>query len=43
VRIVAAVLAGFVPGFSIAYFPLQVFGIEMRLVKFSACGVRPYF
>jgi hypothetical protein len=42
-RVVAAVLGGFVPGFGIAYFPLQLFGVERRLIEFLAGGSRPCF
>jgi len=41
--VVAAVFGGFVPGFGIAYFPLQVFGIERGLFEFLAGGGRPCF
>jgi hypothetical protein len=41
--IIVAVLGGFVPGFGIAYFPLQVFGVERRLIEFFAGGRRPCF
>jgi hypothetical protein len=40
-RVVAAVFGGFVPGFGIAYFPLQVFGVERGLIEFFAGGRRP--
>jgi hypothetical protein len=36
----AAVFGGFVPGFGVAYFPLQVFGVERGLVQFFAGGLR---
>jgi hypothetical protein len=39
-RIVAAVFGGFVPGFGIAYFLLQVFGIERGLIELFAGGHR---
>ena len=42
-RIVAAFFGGFVPGFRIADFPLQVFGVERRLIEFFAGGRRPCF
>jgi hypothetical protein len=41
--IVVAVLGGFIPGFGIADFPLQVFGVERRLIEFFAGGGRPCF
>jgi hypothetical protein len=42
-RVVAAIFGGFVPGLGIAYFPLQVFGVERRLIEFFAGGARPFF
>jgi hypothetical protein len=39
-RAVAAVFGGFIPGLGIAYFPLQVFGVERRFIKFFAGGRR---
>ena len=42
-RVVGAVFGGFVPGFRIADFPLQVFSIERRLVEFFSGGGRPCF
>jgi hypothetical protein len=39
-RVVAAVFGSFVPGFGVAYFPLQVFGVERRLIEFFAGGRR---
>ena len=34
------VFGGFIPGFGIAYFPLQVFGVERGLIEFFAGGGR---
>jgi hypothetical protein len=42
-RVVAAVFGGFIPGLGIAYFPLQLFGAERRLIEFFAGGGRPCF
>jgi hypothetical protein len=41
--IAARILGGFIPGFRIAYFPLQIFGGDMRLIDSLAGGVRQYF
>ena len=38
--VVVAVFGGFVPGFGVAYFLLQVFGVERGLIEFFAGGRR---
>jgi hypothetical protein len=37
-----SILRGLIPGLGIAYFPLQVFGVEMRLIESFACRVGQY-
>jgi hypothetical protein len=41
--IAAGIFRGFIPGFGIAYFPLQLIGVEMRLIESFAGWLWQFF